>query len=52
MEWHQVLVGMGIGMVAGFFLACVLGLSKESDRQAELDFMRLKMDEMKRMVGE
>lgn len=52
MPWLPVLTGIGVGMVAGFFLACCLGLSKESDRQAELDFMRLKLDEMRRMTGE
>lgn len=51
MIWHQVLIGIGIGMVAGFFLACVLGLSKESDRQAEVDFMRLKLAELERNRG-
>ena len=38
-------------MVAGFFLACVMGMAKESDRQAEIDFMRLKLDEVERNRG-
>ena len=48
MDWLSVLCGIGVGMAIGFFFSCCMGLSKEADRQAELDFMRLKFEEAKR----
>lgn len=41
--WAWLLTGLGVGMVGGFFLACALGMAKESDRQAEVDFLRMKL---------
>lgn len=49
--WILILIGMGIGMVGGFFLACSLGLAKESDRQAEVDFLRMKLAERERHLS-
>jgi hypothetical protein len=40
MEWSY-LFGFGIGLVAGFFCACMIGLAKEADRQAEIDYWRM-----------
>lgn len=49
--WAWFLSGAGIGMVGGFWLACCLGIAKESDRQAEIDFMRLKLEELRLREG-
>lgn len=46
--WALILIGAGMGMVAGFFLVCALGLAKKADRQAEVDFWRMKQAERER----
>lgn len=37
-----------LGMVAGFWLASACGLAKEADRQAEMDFLRMRLRELER----
>lgn len=51
MEWSGVLTGLFVGLAAGYLLACLLGMAKESDRQAEIDFWRLKSMELKERDG-
>ena len=44
MEWTWLLTGIGLGLITGFFIACMIGLAKESDRQAEINYWRMKCD--------
>lgn len=45
--WVMIMIGLGVGMVGGFFLACCCGLAKESDRQAEVDYLKMKLADKK-----
>ena len=45
--WMLIMIGLGVGMVGGFFLACALGMAKESDRQAEVDYLKMKLADKK-----
>lgn len=52
MEWSGVLTGLAVGLAAGYMLACLMGLAKETDRQAEVDFWRHKSRELEERKGQ